>query len=98
MCRNPIQKEFLKSHDGFLRHQLTSTVRSANQAMFLMHVWSALKRPLYNFKNSFFIEFLFISIGLVMPQIRRVPKFMEHIKPLSLIVTAIPSTNKIFRV
>ena len=55
MCRNPIQKEFLKSHDGLLSHQLTSTGQSV--AFFGACLVSP-QKAIVQFQKFFFIRFL----------------------------------------
>ena len=54
MCRNPIQKEFLKSHNGLFSHQLTSTGRSANRAAFFGACLVSPQKAIVQFQKFFF--------------------------------------------
>ena len=61
MCRNPIQKEFLKSHDGLLSHQLTSAGQSTNWAVFFGACLVSPQKAIVQFQKFFFIALLHIS-------------------------------------
>ena len=54
MFRNPIQKEFLKSHDGLLSHQLTSTGQSANGAAVFGACLVSPQKAIVQFQKFFF--------------------------------------------
>ena len=54
MCRNPIQKEFLKSHNGLLSHQLTSTGQSTDRAAFFGACLVSPQKAIIQFQKLYF--------------------------------------------
>ena len=54
MCRNPMEKEFLKSHDGLLTYQLACTGWVAIQAALIGAFWVSPQKAIVRFQKFFF--------------------------------------------